>query len=107
MTLQDMGVVIDVIVFARGNYVDHNENIPSFEGIETIRDGSFCIFKDKVKEIDPDIVITNQHSRAMELGVPWCSLGGRGCGIDGALDWARRVRDCMLLPGGEMWEAGL
>lgn len=107
MTLQDMGVVIDVIVFARGNYVDHNENVPSFEGIETIRDGSFCMFKDKVREIDPDIVITNQHSRAMELGVPWCSLGGRGCGIDGALDWARRVRDCMLLPGGEMWEVGL
>ena len=107
MTLLDMGMVIDVIVFAKGNFVNHNENVPSFDGIETIRDGSFCMFREKVDALAPDIVITNLHSKAIQLGLPWCSLGGRGCGIDGAIDWARRVRDCILLPGGETWEVGL
>lgn len=107
MTLLDMGVTIDLILFAKGNYVDHNEKVPEFGDITTIRDGSFCMFRGKVIELAPDIVVTNQHSRAVELGVPWCSMGGRGCAIEGALDWARKVRDCLRLPGGRMWEAGL
>ena len=102
-----MGMTIDFIMFSKGNFVDHNEKVPEFESIETIRDGSFCEFRERISKDRPDIVITNHHSKAQELDVPWCSMMPRGYGIDGALEWARRVRDCMHLPAGRGWEAGL
>ena len=107
LTLLDMGMTIDFIMFSKGNFIDHNEKVPEFGSIETIRDGSFCEFRERISKDRPDIVITNHHSKAQELDVPWCSMMPRGYGIDGALEWARRVRDCMHLPAGRGWEAGL
>lgn len=105
--LDAVGVKVEQITFVKGNIVDHNEKVTDCRDIPVVRDGSFCGFKEDVERLRPDLIVTNDHNRVSELGIPWCGMNARTMGIGGSVEWAELLADSFHLPTGRAWEGGL
>lgn len=106
-TLNALGVEVEQVTFVRGNIVDNDEKVTDCGDIPVVRDGDFCGFRRDVERVKPDLIVTNDHNRVSQLGIPWCAMNSWTTGIGGAIEWAEKLADAFHLPIGRVWEGGL
>ena len=105
-TLRELGADVRALMFADGHVIDHNVRVPDYGGIEVIEGARMCDLREAVSGQDIELVVTNDPFRVSREGFRWAPLGSRKYGIDGAVEWARILSDCIRAPAGS-WEAGL
>lgn len=69
-------------------------------GIERVEDVSICRLKELAESAD---IIVSGDSRVSRTGKHWVGFGTQYLGVEGAVRWAKKVRNALSLPAADGW----
>ncbi len=99
-TLSDMGIEVKAVAQWSGMLSDNYAKATRHPGIERVEDVSICRLKELAESAD---IIVSGDSRVSRTGKHWVGFGTQYLGVEGAVRWAKKVRNALSLPAADGW----